>query len=156
MSDSQDHWRFTGENPPPELLVRYPNWDYALDEEDVEGQDETTLKPEEQQEVIGEFTAFTGGLATLADGRELTALLEVISGEVWGFEIYDPDGIWRLTYEPDTNRWQPYVESWLPIEQRCHSVSLANERLFPLRVRSTLPRHDSQEAWEVTINRAGT
>jgi hypothetical protein len=155
MSDSQDRWRFTGENPPPELLVRYPNWEYALDEEEVEGQDETTLKPEEQQKVIGEFTAFTGGVATLADGRELPALIETISGEVWGFQVYDSEGVWRLTYEPNSKWWQPYVESWLPVEQRCHSVSLADERLFPLRVRSTLPRQATNKPWEVTINRAG-
>ena len=26
MNHSDDHWRFTGENPPPELIERIPNW----------------------------------------------------------------------------------------------------------------------------------
>jgi hypothetical protein len=34
--------RFTGDFPPLDVLERLPNWENALDEEDVEGQDETS------------------------------------------------------------------------------------------------------------------
>jgi hypothetical protein len=41
--------RFTGQNPPPELWREYPNWRNAYGEEGEEGQDETTLLPDEVQ-----------------------------------------------------------------------------------------------------------
>ena len=38
--------RYTGEFPPIEVIARFANWDYALDEEGESGQDETTIRPE--------------------------------------------------------------------------------------------------------------
>ena len=37
--------RYTGCLPPPEVLAEFANWVFAVDEEDVEGQDETTIRP---------------------------------------------------------------------------------------------------------------
>ena len=48
--------RFTGEWPPVELWAEQPNWEYALDEEDVQGQDETTLRPAADSSVVGPDT----------------------------------------------------------------------------------------------------
>jgi hypothetical protein len=52
--------RFTGEWPPQSLWSKYPNWEYALDEEDEPGQDETTLRPSENQSNIDDDVAFEG------------------------------------------------------------------------------------------------
>ena len=41
--------RYTGEWPPLKVLEEIFNWDYALGEEHIKGQDETTLKPERNQ-----------------------------------------------------------------------------------------------------------
>jgi hypothetical protein len=72
--------RFTGEWPPVELWAEHPNWEYALDEEDVPGQDETTLRPAKDASVVGPDTAFTAGEVMQADGTRLPALIEVIEG----------------------------------------------------------------------------
>lgn len=77
-----ERYRFTGEWPPVSLLQRFPNWEYALDEEEVDGQDETTIRPEEQQTRISANTAYTGAKAHFADGRILDAIVEALSGDI--------------------------------------------------------------------------
>lgn len=52
--------RFTGEWPPPDLWKEYPNWEPALEEEGEPGQDETTLRPGEEQRFVIGF-GFTAG-----------------------------------------------------------------------------------------------
>jgi hypothetical protein len=51
--------RYTGENPPVEVLAKFPNWVNAYDEEGELGQDETTLKPDFIDTHVTRDTAFT-------------------------------------------------------------------------------------------------
>ncbi|MCR4415583.1 MAG: hypothetical protein NUV77_24490 [Thermoguttaceae bacterium] len=134
--------RITGDNPSPELLEKYPNWEYALDEEDVPGQDETTLRPAENQSLITEDVAFTAATVWLNDGRECPAIIELCRG-VAGVQFF-LDGRWyRLVRCVDRfeqfERWEPFVEDWLPEEERSPSVSLSDQAFFPLRFSSRLP-----------------
>jgi hypothetical protein len=133
--------RFTGEDPPQDLWPEFPNWEYALDEEDVEGQDETTLRPASVQDRITDEVAFTVGLARCSNGRQLPALLEVCDQRVDGVTAYPPSGKpWRLARLGQPSRWTPYLESWLPEEKRSFApVSLAESELFPLIIESRLP-----------------
>jgi hypothetical protein len=55
----KNHLRFTEAWPPIAVLVDYPNWVYALDEEGKPGQNETTIKPETQQLYVSQETCFT-------------------------------------------------------------------------------------------------
>lgn len=72
---SRRRLRFTGEAPPPELLESIPNWSHCLDEEYVEGQDESTLRPDTEQSFITDDTAATAVVGTDAAGRAVTGLL---------------------------------------------------------------------------------
>ncbi len=147
--------RITGDNPSPELLVQYPNWENALDEEGVEDQDETTLRPAEDQSVIGEYVSFTAGTAWLNDGRECPAMIEMVDG-VSGIQFLLNESWFRLvrwrgrfgTFE----RWETYIEDWLPEDQRTSLVfSLADEALFPLRFSSQLPFHKTSSPIKLRI-----
>lgn len=133
--------RFTGDWPPPHLLDEYPNWEYALDEEGLEDQDETTIRPAENQTVIEEYVPFTAATALLPDGRQFPAIIELLDG-VAGLDIYVDNDWYRLVRCVDRFnqflQWEPYVEEWRPEGERCPSFSLADKACFPLRFVSRL------------------
>jgi hypothetical protein len=51
------------------LWQKYLNWEYALDEEEIDDQDETTIRPAANQSQIDEDITFTAGDVTTVDGR---------------------------------------------------------------------------------------
>src|SRR2546430_284657 len=106
--------RYTGEFPPVEVIAQFPNWDYALDEEGEPGQDETTIRPEAEQTFITEWTGFSAADARLASGEQFTALVELISSRVWGVNVFQPPGSWRIHFHKPSGAWKPFVEQWLP------------------------------------------
>jgi hypothetical protein len=133
MVMSKSH-RYTGEWPPIEVLRQYPNWEYALDEEGDEGQDETTIRPEPEQRHITSQTAFTTGTATQADGTRRRALLGITFGQVESVDVFvDDKNCWTLIRMPSG-----WCQSWLPEEKRMLSISLTDPNIFPLHVISDL------------------
>ena len=145
--------RFTGEWPPAALWDEYPNWEYALDEEGLEGQDETTLRPADNQDAIDADTAYTGGMALLADGRQLDALLGVFHDpeSVEHVEVLVEDGVWGLWHDAGTGTWVSMVENWLPEAERRPAVSLDDDTVFPMRISSRLPLESTGKPFEFTV-----
>lgn len=146
--------RFTGEFPPVKLRIRFPNWEYALDEEGEEGQDETTLRPAANQKCIDEYTAFTTGTATFADGRSLPVFLCVYHGPVSceGVDVFiNASDSWKLTRDYRTRCWSPFEQAWLPPEERQPVVSMEDPAIFPLEIRSTLPLQSSGKPFLFSI-----
>lgn len=135
--------RITGDFPSLELLERFPNWENALDEEGIEGQDETTIRPAKDQSLIGEYVPFTAGTVWLNDGRECQAVIEMID-DVSAIQFY-LDRFWFRVIRWNGQAghsvgWEPYIEDWLPEDQRSNpGFSLADAKLFPLRFASRLP-----------------
>ncbi len=133
------HLRFTGAFPPIDVLEQLPNWESALDEEEVEGQDETTIRPAEDQGALSSETCFTAGSVHCADGTRLPAILEVAMGEMTALTVYEsPDWTWSLSLLGKPGQWQPLTWDWLPEEERPPSVKLDDPAIFPLRVESRL------------------
>jgi hypothetical protein len=134
--------RFTGEDPPQDLWAEFPNWENALDEEDVEGQDETTLRPAAVQDRLTDDVVFTVGLARYSDGRQFPALLETNAQRVDGVTVYPQSGNpWRIVRLGQPARWTAFLEEWLPEERRSFApVSLGDLALFPLLIESRLPK----------------
>lgn len=132
--------RFTGEWPPPGLLSRYPNWENALDEEDVPGQDETTLRPAEEQQMIPGEVAYTAGEIVQADGTRRAALIALDDdgpNTIFGY-VTESDG-WTVMTLGKPSRWSCIVEDWKPEAERSPSVRFDDPLVFPLVVRSRLP-----------------
>ena len=152
---SNHQLRFTGENPPLPVLERYFNWEFALDEEGLDGQDETTLRPAQEQTCINDSIAHTAGVATGADKRQLPALIALTGGEVQGFWVYDQAGDWCLVRSSQQRRWQPFVQSWLPERERCRSIELSNGEIFPLRIETRLPFALTGMPWRASIGHDG-
>ncbi|MBV9851882.1 MAG: hypothetical protein JO250_19620 [Armatimonadetes bacterium] len=132
--------RFTGDWPPQQYLNQYPNWSNAWDEEEEEDQDETTLRPSDEQGYIDEETAFTVADATLADGRTFLAIVQVDYGDPQEIDVFEAESPWRLRFSLPDQKWVPFVQSWLPMPQRMPSVSPNDSHIFPLRVVSRLPK----------------
>jgi hypothetical protein len=150
-------FRFTGEWPPQSLWERYPNWEYALDEEGEPGQDETTIRPSEEQSHVSGNIAFTVGAAVKADGSRLPALLEMIAGKLSGVNVFTSDGdSWsvRLLGRPES--WKCITGDWLPPEERGPFVSPDDTRVFPLHVESRLPLEPGGSRLTITIIPAGS
>lgn len=147
--------RITGDNPSPGLLEQYPNWENTIGEEGVEGQDETTLRPSENQSVIAEYVSFTAATAWLNDRGECPAIIEMIY-DVAGLQFYLEGQWFRLVRWSDRNRrfqrWEPFVEHWLPETERCSPLlSLADDKVFPLRFASRLPFHKTSSLIKIKI-----
>jgi hypothetical protein len=150
-------YRFTGEWPPLKVWLEYPNWQNALDEEEIEGQDETTLRPSDIQEFIDEDTAFTAGDASLANGESLPALLGMGDNRIDSVDVFvTADHTWRVYWDYQANNWSPFVEDWLPEHERSPSVSLNDSELFPLTVCSRLPRAKNGKPYRLTIHADGS
>lgn len=147
--------RFTGEWPPPDLWKEYPNWEPALEEEGEPGQDETTLRPGEEQRFVIGF-GFTAGEVEQANGQRLPALLSVC-GEVDGVTAFTSEkGGWSIQRLGRPARWVCTIEDWLPEAERSPSVSLEDPSVFPLRVRSLLPARETGKALEFEIRADGS
>ena len=145
--------RYTGENPPVEVLAKYPNWVNAYDEEGVEGQDETTLKPEDIQTHVTEATTFTAGDIAFSDGLALPVLISVMSGEVSGFSIYTEPEWPYVSYDENWSIW-----SVLP----AHGAAEPDRperwwacQRFPASVTSRLPLSATGVRWQVELDEHG-
>jgi hypothetical protein len=147
--------RFTGEWPPVEYLEQYPNWTNAYDEEGEEGQDETTLKPHEQQAFIDDEVSFTVGDVITAGGKKHLALIEVIRGVPQAVHVFGEES-WGLELMYRAKRWASLRQDWVPEEKRVKAVSLHDPELFPLQVVSRLPRVDGGQRIEFRIGMDGS
>src|SRR5436309_2005622 len=110
--------RYTGEFPPINVFAKYPNWDYALDEEGQEGQDETTIRPEEEQTFITRHTGFTAADAWFATGLQFPALAEILPGRVCGINVFEGSDSWRVYFHKPSGVWCAFVQVWLPENER--------------------------------------
>lgn len=137
------------------MLEQYPNWEYALDEEGVEGQDETTLKPASEQRYITAEVEFTAGEVILADGRRFPAILYIGSSSPTrvGMFLYDTR-TWGIDFGDPPQGW--FVHIWIPADQRMARVSLDDPTLFPMTVASRLPRRIGGTPYLFVINPDGT
>lgn len=117
--------RFTGSWPPISMLEAIPNWVYALDEETRSGQDETTIKPANNQRTIDYKIAFTAGEAWFPDGQVLSCLIGLDEGEPFSVICFGDTTFWQVTLPP---------EGSMPI------IAITAEQItrFPVRVVSRL------------------
>lgn len=147
--------RYTGEWPPLDVLRKFPNWEYALDEEGFEEQDETTLRPEPEQRWITGNTAYTAGKATQADGTERDVIFELMEGQIDAVHVFvNPVDTWRVVkhrhaWNPYKVIWKPYVMAWLPEEE--NPPPLTDATVYPLRVKSVLSFEGTGEFLETTV-----
>jgi hypothetical protein len=131
--------RFTGEWPPHQLWKAFPNWEYAFDEEELPGQDETTLRPSDNLESIDDDVVFTVGEITLSDGRSLPALLELLYGEIVGVTAFTSNANgWSVRLVGSPAKWTCVFEDWLPPEERSPYVTSDDSSVFPAFATSRL------------------
>jgi len=146
--------RYTKDWPPLEVFRDYPNWTFALDEEALEGQDETTLRPEREQRFITGDTAATSGDALFADGRSYLAIITLLKKAPISVDVFETAGPWRVRHESRTDRWFPHIETWIPESERMRHVAMSDSRIFPLRVVTRLPyeRGGAPYTLEIQLN----
>lgn len=152
-SEQEARLRYTGENPAIEALVQFPNWINAYDEEGVEGQDETTLKPDDEQRWITDMTAFTAGDIVFANGSTFAILIALVNGEVTGFSIYREPESPYLSYDEYWSLW-----SVLPdygSQDRERSERWWKQQQFPARACSRLSMQSTEKRWSVEIDGEG-
>jgi hypothetical protein len=145
--------RYTGESPPVEVLARHPNWINAHDEEDVEGQDETTLKPEDVQTHVTDDTTFTAGDITFADGTTMVVLISVLNGEVSGFCVYREPEWPYLSHDDEWDLWSVMPDYGSP--DRDGPERWWQVQSFPARVASRLPFGSTGMRWELVVDEHG-
>lgn len=151
--------RFTGTSPPQSLWARYPNWQNAYEEEGLPDQDETTLRPADNQQVIDDDVSFSAADVELADGTRRSALLSLIAGEAgWVYGYPDPrqDVCWALRYDVPTRRWVAMNDDWfLKGDPALVPVPVDRAGTFPMRVWSRLPLAATGERVVLEIPRPG-
>ncbi|MFN0052766.1 MAG: hypothetical protein ACKV0T_11285 [Planctomycetales bacterium] len=138
----EERLRFTGENPPVRLWSRYPNWKNAYEEEGFPGQDETTLRPADNQLTVDDDVSFTAGDAVLSNGKIVPAMLGVDSGELgWVYVYPEPssDDCWMLSFNVPSQRWLAMNDVCLLQSGGMVGVPVGDSAVFPIRVNSRLP-----------------
>jgi len=137
--------RLNAENPTPEQLIEFPNWENALDEEDVEGQDETTLRPSDDQSEIGEYVSFSAGTVWLNGGAECPALIEPTIGGVFAVQFLLRGHWYRIN-----RKWVSFkkFEGW---EAFLGEFELSDPEFAPLRFASHLPYYLTGEPFKLII-----
>lgn len=151
----EERLRFTGGNPPPSLWGLFPNWQNAYDEEGLPDQDETTLRPADNQQTIDDDVSFTAGDAILSSGQTLPAGLCVVSGELDSISVYPEPGhddCWVLSYHVPSQRWVAMNEDWFLQLGGVLRVPVGDSTVFPIRVTSRLPLAQSGEVITVEID----
>lgn len=148
--------RYTGCWPPVEILEKYPNWVFALDEEGEPDQDEATIKPESQQTFISDETDFSVATVTLANGMITPGILTFLSGKIDNIAVFNGHDWWQLQADQSQKHWSPVVDTSLPQEQRGPIVSPSDPLLFPARVSSCLPVGDGPRINFVVALHSGT
>ena len=145
--------RVTGDFPPLRYLDKYPNLENALDEEGVEGQDETTLRPARVQRVITTDTTFTAGEVFSGDGRRFIAILEVPNwGRLDGVTTFgDGKPVWYVFYSRAEEKWITCVAAQLPKIVRAPDVSI-----FPLIIKSRLPNEMTGKPLNIVVQADGS
>ena len=146
--------RVTGDFPPLHYLEKYPNWENALDEEDVEGQDETTLRPAKIQNIITTDTTFTAGDLTSSNGRKFLAILEVrfFSGQLDGVTAFrDSEPLWYVFYSRVEKKWITCMAGQLP-----KIVPVQDMSIFPLTIKSRLPREITGKPHHIVVQADGS
>lgn len=142
--------RFTGSWPPLHLLASHPNWEFALDEEDVPGQDETTLRPCADQEFITPDTAWAAGSLTFADGSRVIILMDVFSGDVLDVAVLESDeASWLIRRRNTAEPWRIYQPDQAIAKDALASRS--HSPLFPAMARSHAVRQQDEQPIEITI-----
>jgi hypothetical protein len=144
--------RYTGDWPPPKVLKQYPNWEMAYDEEGMDGQDETTVRPEAEQSVITSDTAHTAGDAWLADGRTFPAIITVALWPPASCSFHDGKRWWAI--QKIKGKWEPYTQDYLPESKREKQLDLKDKATFPLRIQTRLP-HWRGKQWKIEIHPDG-
>jgi hypothetical protein len=104
--------RFTGELPPPDLWKRYPNWTCALEEEGLDGQDESTLRPSKNQKTIDWEVDWTAADVVFANGDTAPALVQFDEGELNWIHVY-----------PDPKRNKAWVVWFSGPKRRCVAIN---------------------------------
>jgi hypothetical protein len=121
-----------------EDLERYPLWEFALDEEDEEGQDEATVKPSEETEVPG----YSPGVyilaadATFADGTTAIGYL-YSGGPEDGMGCTQPN---IVTTSGQVNFWLGWLrfvkDPQARIAEACQILGKDRSSIFPICLRT--------------------
>lgn len=151
----EERIRITGDNPPRHLWTRYPNWENALDEEGLPGQDETTLRPADNQSSIDESVTFTAGNVIFADGRSFPAMISIIARQIDFIYVYpDPERevCWSVRFHYPTQRWIPMNDAWCLVSEKTISVPLDDAGIFPLKASTRLACKDTGKPFCVTVD----
>jgi hypothetical protein len=126
--------RYTPGPPPLKVLAKYPNWRNALDEEGEDGQDESTIRPDDVSDHIGPETEFTAADITLVSGKRLPALLfgatDLWNGNAESIAVYEGSQIWHLEFSD---------RAWWASKYPEGNESLVDQSKFPATVVSRLP-----------------
>jgi hypothetical protein len=143
--------RFTGTLPTKLAVERFPNWTLALDEEGLPGQDETTLRPGDDQEKISSDTIGTAVVVVGPDGKQQLGLLygylNLWRGPEHADWLHLFSGTRRLDIKLQANFWWP--------DETAPTLHYNDFAELPLRVKSVLPTAKSRKHLQLTLMPSG-
>ena len=154
----EERVRSSGGTPPGHLWPRLPNWRNSYEEEGLPDQDETTLRPADNQQTLDDDVSCTAGDAVLANGQTVPAMLAVWSGELGSVYVYpDPSEnvCWILSFNVPSQRWVAMNDDWLLKGGGVVRVPVGNSAVFPIRVTSRLPLQGTGEIIAIEIESVG-
>jgi hypothetical protein len=124
--------RYTDTGPSRAVLAKVPNWVHAYGEEGRSGQDETTIKPQRQQDRIDDQTQYTTADIWFPTGSITLGVLFLASGRVTAVEVHESEAVWSVQYNGKNKVW------WIADYRNPTKVTLTDPNRFPLKYCSRL------------------
>ena len=118
-------------------IDQFPVWEFAIDEEGVEGQDEATVRPRPD---LKEITEFTGQLAvraefTAADGTTFLGIITPSNTSDLGY-IHPI----IITHTKQVTFWNGMIKPEAKeLKENYHALQKTAKELFPLKFRALIP-----------------
>ncbi len=149
-SRNESQLRLTGEMPRPDILKKHPNWTHCLAEEGEDGQDETTIKPDREKDIIGAETIYTVADAIYPDGEArpalLFAMMDLHRGNVESLYVLEQDFEWQI---------EIFGDEWGPFEYAENTIEPYDKKRLPLKIKSRLPMPNGKKFIEFTVESDG-
>lgn len=146
--------RFTPGPPTREALKRYPLWCAALDEEGKPGQDESTVRPSDDQTRIDWTTAHAAAVAITGNGRRFEAMISSGGFGMTATSEIEQATIWigakRVTVKLLTG-----VKVWMH-ESEQSPIGYFTDAYLPLEIRTVALAARGKEPLVITLMADGT
>lgn len=125
--------RYTGVLPPIDVIQSFTTWEFCLDEEGVEGQDESTIRPQDTSGILTCETNACSVRIQLANGLVTYGLIWMSDYNIESMRFHMNQSYAWLVKEFECPQWTTSERKWGTALGGI-SLDLREDTVFPMKV----------------------